>query len=157
MRPSVTQEELLRLFNYKEGNFYYKVATSPRVKVGQIAGTIKPDGYVRVKIDGKLYYLHRLVWLYHKGVWPKGEIDHIDRNPSNNNIYNLRDVDRSTNMVNTARRKNKTSRYRGVCWNKRLNKWVSACTRNYKSKHIGVFDTEEDAHTAYKNYLGDLV
>ena len=152
----MNQADVLKLFTYSKGNLYYKVSNSPRVKVGQIAGTVKPDGYVRVKIDKKLYYLHRLIWLYHYGVWPT-EIDHIDRNPSNNAVENLREVSRSVNMRNTKLKRATTSKYKGVCWNARLNKWVAQATVVTKNVYLGVFTDEVEASKAYNNYIKDLV
>ena len=152
----MNQADVLKLFTYSKGKLYYKVSNSPRVKVGQVAGTVKPDGYVRVKINKKLYYLHRLIWLYHYGVWPT-EIDHIDRNPSNNAVENLREVSRSVNMRNTKLKRATTSKYKGVCWNKRLSKWVAKASVNMKSVHLGVFTDEVEASKAYTNYIKDLV
>ena len=152
----MNQVDVLKLFTYSKGRLYYKISNSPRVRVGQVAGTVKPDGYVRVKINKKLYYLHRLIWLYHYGVWPT-EIDHIDRNPSNNAVENLREVSRSVNMRNTKLKRATTSKYKGVCWNARLNKWVAQATVDTKNVYLGVFTDEVEASKAYINYLKDLV
>ena len=79
----ITQKELQEIFTYKDGQLYWKTRPSNRVKIGSRAGRTRTDGYGVVSVKGKRYYIHRLVYLYHHGVLPS-IIDHIDRNPSNN-------------------------------------------------------------------------
>ena len=92
----MTKEELLTQESLKE-LLIYDTSTGEFVWTKQIpgrrkrkVGTIRPDGYVMIHIVGKFYLAHRLAWLYINGEWPEGEIDHIDRNPSNNAFANLR-------------------------------------------------------------------
>lgn len=92
----ITQEELKYRFQYQDGNLIYKYAVGKR-PIGAIAGYKKPDGYWRIYIKGKGYYLHRVIWFYFHGVWPK-ELDHIDRNKSNNKLENLRSVTHKENQ-----------------------------------------------------------
>ena len=56
-----------------------------------MAGSVHSTGYVRIGIDGRKYTSHRLAWLYVHGVWPSDQIDHINRNRSDNRIANLRE------------------------------------------------------------------
>jgi hypothetical protein len=56
------------------------------------------DGYKRVKILQRDIYLHRVVWALHNGEWPKHSIDHINSDPSDNRIENLRDIPLSENI-----------------------------------------------------------
>ena len=81
------------LLNYDPdtGDFTWKVSTSNRVRVGQVAGTLRHDGYIRIKVNGKLYLAHRLAWFFVYGVWPVEFLDHIDQDKSNNRINNLRE------------------------------------------------------------------
>ena len=58
------------------------------------------NGYRKLKFRGKQYLVHRIAWLLQHGSWPVGDIDHIDGNPSNNKLENLRDVPHSVNLQN---------------------------------------------------------
>lgn len=89
------------------------------------------------------------------GEIPEGmEIDHIDCNPLNNDIENLRLVTRSENLRNrrkfTMNKNIKESKYKGVYWCRRRNKWIAQMRYNKKTYYIGQFDCED---TAYKEWL----
>jgi hypothetical protein len=112
------------------------------------AGTIKPNGYIYIGIDGKLYLAHRLVFLLKTGKWPVHNVDHIDGCPTNNRWANLRDVPQARNCENIRRatRKNRTG-YLGVAANKlRFAAYISL---GNKTKYIGIFNTAQQAHDAY--------
>lgn len=93
----ITQEQLQDRFVYINGTLIYRYSCGKR-KLGSSAGYMKSDGYWRVYIHGKGYYLHRLIWLYHKGTNPTLELDHINRNKSDNRIENLREVTHKENQ-----------------------------------------------------------
>lgn len=105
-------------------------------------------GRGQVKIDGKPYLAHRLVWLLTYGYMPDF-IDHIDRNPMNNKISNLRSVTKSENEHNRGIYKNNSSGYPGVCFDKRNKKYKAGIKINGKQIHLGYFDTASEAFTAY--------
>jgi hypothetical protein len=74
----LTQERVRELFDYHEdGYLIWKISVS-NVRKGDIAGCPNKAGYLRVRFDGKLYYIHRLIFLYHKGYLPR-MIDHDNR------------------------------------------------------------------------------
>jgi hypothetical protein len=99
----------------------------------------------------KMFLISRLVGEYFLDNFdPLLEIDHIDRNPQNNNITNLRCVNRSENQRNRNKWGGCTSKYKGVSFNKKSCKWKAQVKNNGKPLHLGYFDTEEDA---YKKYL----
>ena len=90
------------------------------------AGSISKEGYIKIKLKGKSYLAHRLIWLMFYGEWPKNEIDHIDGNRLNNSISNLRDVTRSINQKNAHARKDNVSGVRGVHYIKHKGEyWVA--------------------------------
>jgi hypothetical protein len=105
-------------------------------------------------LKSKTFCVHQLVamaFLGHKPCGYKKIVDHIDNNPFNNNVNNLQII---TNRENCSKdRKNKTSKYTGVSFVKDRNKWVSQIYVNGKSKHLGRYNTELEAHEAYKNEL----
>lgn len=77
-------------YDADDGELYWKVPTSNRVSVGDPVGNVLADGYINVKLGNTYYKLHRLIWLYVHNEWPDAEIDHEDRDRSNNRISNLR-------------------------------------------------------------------
>lgn len=139
----VTKELLHELFEYKDGELYWKIARSG-IKINQKAGSLKPNAYVLIKINRKIYGAHRLIFLMHYGYLPIN-VDHIDCNPSNNKIENLREATRNQNNYNVKKRKDNTSGIKNVVWKKSNKKWVVQIMVNNKNKHIGCFDNLEFA------------
>ena len=76
-------------------------------------------------------------------------VDHIDGNGLNNQRSNLRYATKRQNSQN--RHENKTSKYPGVSWHKRNNKWRSDIRINGKKITLGYFDDEHAAFMSYKN------
>ena len=103
----LTQERLKELVTYdlETGEFRWRddleTRAGPRMN-GKRAGSVDWAGYAKIKLDGDLYYSHRLAWLYVYGEWPELGIDHIDRDRANNAIANLR---QATPAQNSARKK----------------------------------------------------
>lgn len=103
--------------------------------------------------------LHRYIWELANGpILPGLEIDHIDNNPLLNTIDNLRVVTKRENQSNQRRKKNGdcSSKYTGVHWYKRDNKWRAQIKVNRRLYTIGLFDTEIAAHIAYQSVLAEL-
>lgn len=120
-----------------------------RVKAGKEAGCYRCPHSVGVRIGNRLYGAHRLAWLLYYGEWPKGFVDHIDRNPKNNTIENLRVVTHAENHRNRAKQSNNKSGYKGVFFNRQCKKWNAKINVNGKPHHLGFFDNPYDAHLAY--------
>ena len=116
---------------------------------GGVAGAIK-DGYVNVKIYGKLYRGHHIAWLFMTGEWPPldSDIDHVDRNRSNNAWTNLRLATRAQNNVNTAGRRDNKSGHPGVSFRKDTEKWHARITIGGRVVLLGNFARIEDAIAA---------
>ncbi|HGL5074088.1 HNH endonuclease [Burkholderia multivorans] len=150
---ALTQERLHQVLAYDPvtGIFVWRQSTSNRAPIGSIAGTMQPNGYLRIAIDGVRMYAHRLAWFYVNGEWPLSDVDHIDGVRTNNAIANLRDVSRSVNMQNQrrARSNNHTSGLLGVTWSARRHRWVAQIKVDGLHKGIGYFDDAESAHQAY--------
>ena len=144
----ITQEQLLNAFEYKDGNLYWKIAKQKTV-IGKIAGSKLPNGYFHFQLNGKFILHHRAIFLMHYGYLPKF-IDHIDGNPSNNRIENLREVTASQNCWN-QKYKGSASGVKGVTWNKQDKRWQSQIRANGKKFYLGKFVNLDDAIVAYKN------
>ena len=131
------------------GKIYWNIHPRWPSYTGREAGNIRKDGYYKIKFCGKQYLSHRIALLLHYGAWPIGDVDHIDGNPSNNKIENLRDVSHSVNIQNrkSATTKNKTG-FLGVV--KRRKKYAAHIHKNGKQIYLGLFETAELAHQAYK-------
>jgi hypothetical protein len=120
---------------------------SPRVLS---AATCSPYGHqmVSVRHDGKSRsaLVHRLVWESFYGTIPDQiEIDHIDRNPKNNAIENLRLATRMQNARNCSAHKKSRSRFAGVTFHGRIKKWQATIRVNKKLIHLGYFANESQA------------
>lgn len=148
-----TQVRLHELFDYdpETGNLLWKVARQG-IRVGDVAGCINTRGYRYVCVDGRDHRAHRLVWLYHHGEWPKNGIDHIDRDPGNNRIENLRDVSRALNNLNRSLPNN--IGYAGVSKNR--SGFRAKIKIFGETVSLGTYDTPEEAHAVYKRVHFDL-
>jgi len=124
---------------WEDGKVERKYTVGWRVCKGYI-----DKGYVRLTINNKHYFLHRIIGLTFLGLDitnPKSYIDHIDRNPLNNNLSNLRIVNNQQNQFNRNAK--------GYSWNKADKKWHSQIRLNGKNIHLGYFENEEEAHQKY--------
>ena len=142
----LTHDRLRELlaYNPKTGKFYNRVARGSGAKVGAEAGCTQPNGYVQIGIGGNLY-AHRLAWLYVHGYMPEHGVDHIDRNPGNNRIDNLREASQICNSRNCGSRSHNTSGVKGVSWYKPRCKWNAYITVNRRRFNLGYYDDFNDA------------
>ena len=144
----LTQKQVKRQFSYnkKTGILKWKIG----IRKGKNVGCLDERGYIQTVINNKKTYIHRLIWLYVYGEFPKKEIDHINRIKDDNRICNLRDVSRQINNYNHGLNKNNKSGYKGVRWNKKCNKWASFIGINNKLIHLSCFKLIKDAIKARK-------
>ena len=105
----------------------------------------------------KIFTVHRLVAIaFLKNPNNKPMIDHIDENKANNNVKNLRWASDQENQYNQGKYKNNTSGYKGVSFNKKANKYESRIRINGKLKHMGYYETAEEASEAYEAKAKEL-
>lgn len=152
MLNDLTQAELVRLLDYNPdtGVFTWK-ARRFGVTVGKAAGSIDPKHhYLRIRVLNRGYLGHRLAWLYVYGEWPAHEIDHKDRNRTNNSITNLRCATRSENQQNKPVYRNNATGAKGVHWHGQHKKYAAVIQFRGKRKHLGLFSTVEAASAAYQ-------
>jgi len=143
---AIDKEVLKELFEYSDGRLIYKPRNCPKFNkrwVGFTPSKPKTNGYLYVSVNGKRLLVHRVIYAMHYGYWPK-YVDHIDGNPLNNKIQNLRSVDAKLNTKNSKKRVDNTSGCTGVyqlpygAWRVRLG-----------SNHIGVYESLELAELVY--------
>lgn len=149
----LTQDRVrsLLIYNGETGQFIRRVSTAPRAVAGSVAGDVDSKGYWRLRVDGRRYLAHRLVWFYVHGVWPKDEIDHINGIRTDNRIENLREASRFENKRNTGAHCDSRSRHKGVSFHAPSKRWRARIHMNGEEHWIGVFDTPEDAAAAYRD------
>jgi hypothetical protein len=141
------------IYDPETGSFQWS-APRPKIKVGQRAGYLKKNtGYIYIEIDGKSHSAHRLAWLYVTGNEPTMQIDHINRNRSDNRFENLREATHGQNRANSkSTNKHGIKGVRRLPWMKDADKcWQASITHNKKVIYLGCFHTVEEARLAYCN------
>jgi hypothetical protein len=146
----LTQERLKEIFIYdaEKGIFTRINTTSSRAIKGAVAGSINSYGYLRISVDGRDYFSHRLAWLYEFGEFPPGLIDHINGDRKDNRISNLRQASLSQNGFNRRIQPTNTSGIKGVSWCKRSGQWRAIIMCQGKSIHVGYFKEKSNAANA---------
>lgn len=150
----ITQEKLKQMFDYDPGGYLvYRVNPKGRAKKGDRAGAQQPNGYWHIMINRKRYFAHRLIFMYHHGFIPT-QIDHIDRDKSNNRIENLRKAEHRQNMWNKEITPTSSkSGYRGVIWLPDRGRWLAYSRYNGKMKYLGHFLDPHSAAIAYNDFV----
>lgn len=156
---SLTQERLKEVLRYDPatGHFWWLKKTGRRgskVQFDKPAGC-SSNGYVLIGIDKKRYVAHRLAWLYVHGVWPEYEIDHINVIRSDNRLENLREARHHENLNNIHTHKDNRSGLKGIVEHK-PGIWRARIRSSGKSYCLGLYNTPEAAHEAYKKAAANL-
>lgn len=153
---TVPIEEVRRRLNYdpETGIFTWRVRPCNPIPAGSVAGHIRPDGRVHIRVLGVMLYAHRLAWAITHGEWPDRLVDHKNRDTADNRLSNLRLATHSENQQNLRRRKSEG--LKGASWCKRYLAWHACIALNRKRKHLGYFPTEEEAHEAYKRAAAEM-
>jgi NUMOD4 motif/HNH endonuclease len=127
-----------------------------------IKGSTQSKNYLQVTLSknkkARKLLVHILVASSFLGL-SKLKVNHKDSNKKNNRLDNLEYVTQRDNVIHgrlSLKKKNKTSKYVGVFFDKRVGKYVSQIRIKGKSKKLGYFTSELEAHTAYKNALSEL-
>lgn len=140
-----TARAVLRL-DENTGKLYWRTTVNPRAPAGSEAGW-HSHGYKQITLGGRKFFAHRIVWLLYHGVWPDHQIDHINRDRSDNRPSNLRACSHSQNQANCAVRRHNKVGLKGVRRNgKRFDALICA---GGKQRYLGSFKTAEAAHDAY--------
>lgn len=152
----VSQESLMEVLDYSPdtGVFNWINGNLRNVKPGDIAGYKNSRGYIKIRVWSRLFFAHRLAWIYVYGEDIDGhEIDHINGDKSDNRICNLRISSHQQNMFNMKKKSTNKSGVKGVHFDKRCNKWRAQTSINKKRVHIGLFNTIESAENAIREFM----
>ena len=136
-RISMKIEDFEPYFEYKDGQLIRKIDHKHKNK-GRIAGCPDKKGYLKVTHFGIGRPVHRIIFLLHHGYCPD-IVDHIDNNPENNRIENLREANISTNHYNCKKPSNNTSGFKGVHKLKENGYYQATISYNGKRKYLGSF------------------
>lgn len=149
----LSQDRLLEVLHYdsESGVFTWKISTSSTGQRGSEAGVIGPDGYRKIRIDGRLHTAHRLACMYMTGAWPEDRIDHIDGIRDNNAWVNLRQADASENAQNQykAQSNNKATGLLGVYLDRDKSVYGAKVNLQGRQHHAGFHASAQEAHQAY--------
>ncbi len=153
LKVKPTLAEVAGLLSYcpETGVLRWRTRPSNRIGAGAEAGTLHPDGYRIVRINGRGYPAHRLAWLLATGEWPLQFLDHRNGVRNDNRLSNLRPASPSENSQNLhgPLSSNRTSRFLGVCWKRKEQRWRAQIQVNGVRRDLGLYSTEEAASRAY--------
>jgi hypothetical protein len=146
----VTQRDIKEVFDYNPDTGVctwkqYRLKAAPGEPIDE--RYVYNDGYIVISFKGKAQMLHRLIWVWVTGDWPKNQIDHLNGDKLDNRWENLRDVTQYQNLVNKGAYKKKSSEPAGVT--KKGDKWNARLTVQGAQMDLGRFDSAEKAHNAY--------
>lgn len=127
----------------------WRKSPNGRVPAGTIAGGIHPhSGRRMIAFNGARYYAYRLIFAYHYGRWPLDELDHIDGDPGNDRIENLREVSHAENMKNRKMTGATKTGVLGVQLYKPTGKWRAKIRVGGRCFYLGYFDDFSEAVAA---------
>lgn len=147
--PVEDQPAVLREFlEYRDGHIYSKVAYSKVAAGARLGAHDHHKGYFRFRVFGRHTGVHRIIWALVYGQWPPDQIDHINHDPADNRIENLR---LATNAENETHRKPRTGTRSGLpgAYPIGNGRYQAIIGVNKKLKHLGCFGSAEEAHAAY--------
>jgi hypothetical protein len=145
-RDYPTQEYLHEKFIYKDGKLLWRSGVRFGKEAGSIAGSRHPSR--QIKVLGRLQSTHRLIFLYHHG-WLPEVVDHINRDSLDNRIENLRSCNSRENCRNSAGQKSRKSKFKGVWYEEKGNRWRAQLKIEGKRVHLSQHTTEAEAAQAY--------
>lgn len=149
MAPKIlpNQAHLREIFDYDPdtGSVVWRKPPRRRDMVGQHAGYISRQGYLRLHVSGSPFMAHRVVWKWMTDEEPPSHIDHINGNTIDNRWANLRAVTASQSMQNRRIKSHNNTGYKGV-YRTKGNRWFWTKVNGVR---VSGFKTAEEAHEKY--------
>jgi HNH endonuclease len=161
----LTAAKLRKILRYDRatGDFFWRENGTGHGSTARLAGTKAGTRFIkgwRVELPGYDFgfLMHRLAWLYVKGVWPRDQIDHKDKDRWNNRWSNLRESSNSQNQANRGLRPHNKSGVTGVLHSR--YGWYAECSINGVRVLQKWFKTKKEAvaarQAAVVRYHGDF-
>ena len=147
VESKLTADRARDIFEYRDGKLFYRIRVNKKL-AGSQAGSLQSDGYVRVKVDGRAYRAHRVVWLIVHGAWPDGFLDHINGDCADNRIENLRVATNQQNQQNRQITVTNQTGAIGVTWEN--NAWRARIKVAGKKIDLGRYQLFDEAFAARK-------
>lgn len=155
-RTRLSIDELRDVFAYdpESGLVTWKKDAKQRTnhRKGDVAGFKKRSGHLSANYLGLEYQIHRLGFALTHGRWPDPMTDHINRDPSDNRLCNLREVTGRANRLNSENCDNA----KHATLHKQTGKYQAMVSVGGAPKYLGLFPTEALAMQASRNYLDAL-
>lgn len=152
----LTYEKVREFFDYnpETGVLTWRKSKGSTARAGNEVGSHNPEGYMKTIFDGKHYPVHRIIWLWVYGDWPKYQINHINVVPDDNRLCNLEDVPLRENC--RKKKCHKEGKLAGVRKSKKAGRFFARIVINKKKVTLGTFDSEEEAYSAYLNACREI-
>ena len=149
IRKHPTQERLRELFDYRDGKLIWKVRRQ-RIKIGDALGSLHHTGYLVGRVDGVLFRVHRLIWIWHHGEIPEGlVVDHQNGLKTDNRIENLKPMSNRENVHRDKRPGMKNISEHGKGWRVRIE-------IDGKEKCFGTYPTIPEAQAVRDKKLSEI-
>lgn len=154
----ITAERLREILHYEPetGVFTWREKISVKVVIGRRAGSINAAGYRVIGIGGRIYYAHRLAFLYMTGEWPPAHVDHKRDAKDDNRWSEIRAASAQQNALNMRLPSHNTSGFKGVSWHRAAGKWSAGITINGTRRHLGLFESRDEARAAYMRAASNI-
>lgn len=157
--PQLTAERLREVIIYGSdtGEFRWRISR-PGCVAGRLAGTIKPEGYRQIEIDGRLYRGARLAVLFMTGQWPPNGklVDHRNGIRDDDRWKNLRFATHSQNARN---RRATTASGRVGVYSSKSGRWTATIWLDGRNQNLGTHESMKAAsavrETAERRYFGE--
>lgn len=157
----MTAEDVRKIFELEESTGILRWRFNPeRAKCWNTRHAGKPvgspsHGYLQVRV-GRLYQVHRLVWLYIHGEWPVDFLDHINGDKADNRLVNLRIATPSQNLCNRPMQKNNSCGFKGVRFRPHHKKWEGRINKDGRTVWRRYFDSAQEAAAARRLALSEF-
>jgi len=138
----MNSQSIQKIFDYHDGKLYWKISPAKNVPIGRRAGHKTSLGYRTIRFNKQAYFEHVLIFILFNDYRPP-LVDHIDGNPLNNLIENLREATSAQNQHNRKKPKTNTSGIKNVSWHKTTKKWEVRIGVDNQRLYLGKFEDLE--------------
>jgi hypothetical protein len=156
---TILQRRFNEAFEYRDGKLFWKINTNKSKNLIDKEAGCNKHTYGTVMLDKKSYCVHRVIYCMHTGEWPQ-IVDHINNDPKDHRIENLRAATHSTNNMNKSAQSNSKTGIKNLCWSNTHQKWLVQIQKNGKKMFSRMFKdfelAEFVAEEARRKYHGEF-